>query len=78
MLSLSDPSGSQTEVTPSDSTTLATYRSLYVGTGGNVTILNKTGQTVLFTNVGPGSILPVLGTKVLATGTTASNIVALH
>lgn len=63
-------------VTPSDSTAL-NFRSLYIGTGGNVAITDKVGNVTTFSNVLGGSILPVQGTKVMATNTTASNIVAL-
>lgn len=62
-------------VTPSDSTPL-NFRSLFVGTGGNVAILDKSGNATTFVGVLGGSILPVQGTRVLL-ATTASNIVAL-
>ena len=65
-------------VTPSDSTALATdARSLYIGTGGNVTLVTSGGDAVAFPNVPSGSILPVRTNQVRATGTTASNIVAI-
>jgi hypothetical protein len=50
---------------------------LYIGTGGNLTVLTVSGQTVLFSNVLGGTFLPVQVLKVFSTGTTASNIVAL-
>lgn len=56
-----------------------TSRALYVGTGGNITVYAANSTTpVVFTNVGTGTILPVAVSRVLATGTTASNIVALY
>jgi hypothetical protein len=64
-------------VTPSDATVLQNVRALFVGTAGNLNVKTADGQTVLFTNVGAG-IFPVQVTQVLATSTTASNIVALY
>lgn len=66
-------------VTPSDSTVLPTTRALYIGTAGNVAVVMADDQnSVTFVAVMAGSILPVQVTKVLATGTTASNIVAMN
>lgn len=77
-VSLSDPADNAATVTPSDSTDLAnTSRSLYVGGYGNVAVIMKNGTTLTFFNVNSGSLLPVRVTRVLVTGTTATNIVAL-
>lgn len=69
-------------VTPNDASDLSQpCRSLYVGTGGNITITlaaDTGGGTILFANVPSGSILPVFVSRVWSTGTTASNIVALY
>lgn len=67
-------------VTPNDSTDLATTaRALYVGGAGNVSIDDLSGRTaVVFTAVPAGMILPVRAKRVRATGTTATNIVALY
>lgn len=68
-------------VTPSDSTVLETTRSLYVGTGGDikVTMTDSTDASPsIFYSVNSGAILPIQVTKVWATGTTASNILALY
>lgn len=63
-------------VTPSDSTVLShVTRALWVGTVGNVTVVMSGGQTVTFTNV--QGLLPVSVSKVMLTGTTASNITAM-
>lgn len=50
---------------------------LYVGTGGNLRVLTAGGQDVTFANIIGGTFLPVQVLKVFATGTAASNIVAL-
>jgi len=66
-------------VTPSDSTDLdALAKGLYVGTGGDVVIMDRAGNTVTFVNVVSGSVLPVFVTRVMSTNTTASDIVALY
>lgn len=61
-------------VTPDDDTELS-FDALYVGTAGNVAIKHiEDGNTVTYTGVGAGVILPVSGVRVMA-ATTASNIV---
>jgi hypothetical protein len=50
---------------------------LYIGTGGNLRVLTASGQDVVFANVVGGTFLPVQVLKVFASGTAASNIVAL-
>lgn len=66
-------------VTKSDSvnyTDSRVARALYVGTGGNVSLLVRSGTTVVFNNVPSGAILPVWHTRV-NTATTAADMVAL-
>lgn len=76
--SLAGPASHGFAVTPSDSTLLSeTTRGLYVGTTGNIAGLMLSGASVTFTSVPAGAVLPVRLTKIMATGTTASNIVAL-
>jgi len=65
-------------VTKSDSTTF-NASTLYVGTGGTtVAVVTVAGDTATFVNVASGSFLPVLVTKVLSTGTGASDILRLY
>lgn len=63
-------------VTPNDSTVIVA-RALYVGTGGNVAVTTVEGEVVTFPNVNGGSLLPIQCTKVMASNTTASNIVRI-
>jgi len=63
-------------VTPSDSTIIPYFRALYVGGAGDVAVMFANGTTATHVGVAAGSTLPVQGTKVLSTGTTATNIVA--
>ena len=71
------PAGYGVAVTPSDSTVFYTTRALYVGTGGNLSVEDING-IVAYANVPAGYILPVQVKAVRATGTTATNIVALY
>lgn len=64
-------------VTPSDATILQTTRALYIGTTGNVAVTMTDGNVVTF-NAVPVGMLQVQVTKVMATNTTASTILALY
>lgn len=71
------PAGGAFAIAPSDAIVFGTAtRSIYVGVTGNVATVVG-GVTVLFTAVPAGSVLPIVATKVLATGTTASAMVGL-
>lgn len=72
----SGPAGDARAVTPSDSTILGA-RALYVGVTGDVTVDTAQHSDVLF-KAAPVGILPVAALRVKATGTTATNIVALY
>lgn len=50
---------------------------LYVGVAGDVKVTTAGGDDITFTGVLAGSFIPVQVLKVFATGTTATNIVAL-
>jgi len=65
-------------VTPGDSTELRPTRGLYIGVGGDLAVEMSQGATVTFANVLGGTLLPIQVAKVLATGTTATSIVALY
>ena len=62
-------------VTASDTATLDSPATLYVGTSGNIKILTAGGETVTFASF--SGFLPVVVKQVFDTDTTASNIVAL-
>ena len=65
-------------VTKSDSTVLNATRAIYIGGSGDVAVTMAGGGNVTFSTLAAGTILPVRVTKVLSTGTTATNIVALY
>lgn len=63
-------------VTTSD-TTEQNYSGLYIGVTGDVTVKMASGTTETFKNAQEGTILPIVTTKVMATGTTATNILGM-
>lgn len=65
-------------VTPSDSTVLETTRSLYVGVTGDLTVLMDGDTVAVLFKAAPVGYHPLQVTKVLSTGTAATNIVALY
>lgn len=67
-------------VTPSDSSALAnSARALYVGGAGALKVDTAGGETgVVFAAVPAGTTIVLSVTKVYATGTTATSIVALR
>lgn len=75
---LDDPAIDGEEVTPGAPFTKGVCRSLYVGTGGSVVVRMKEGTDLPFANVADGTVLRVMATQVVASGTTASDILALH
>lgn len=78
MSALSDPGAQFIAVTPSDTVSYRNLRSLYIGGGGDVSIIGKDGgPAVTFAAVPAGFVLPVQASIVRATGTTATDIVAM-
>ena len=76
--SLSGPAAHGFAVTPNDATSLAeTTRALYVGSAGAVAVLMASGASVTFAGVAAGTMLPVRVTKVMTTGTSATDIIGL-
>lgn len=72
------PAYNAAAVTPSDTVPLSIVaRGLYIGAAGNVAVLTTGGDTVTFVAAPTGTVLPISVQKVLATGTTATSIVAL-
>jgi hypothetical protein len=72
-----DPATRAAAVTPNDSTVVNAI-SLYIGTTGNVAVVLKEGDAAVTFSTVPVGILRVNAYKVMATNTTASNIVALY
>jgi len=75
---LDSPGANAIAITPSDSTNLdRTSRAIYIGGSGNLVVEMVGGQTVTFTGVSAGCLLPIRVNKV-RTSTTATNLVALY
>jgi hypothetical protein len=49
----------------------------YVGTGGDMQVTMLGGQTVVFVNIPDGTFLPIQVTRIWATNTDATDILAL-
>lgn len=75
---MTSPCTSAEAVTPSDTVDLTNVsRAIWVGTAGNVSLITKAGQTVTFVGVQAGTLLPIRASRIRATSTTASNMLAL-
>lgn len=65
-------------VTPNDTTKLVDCRALYVAGAGDVAVrMTGDGSVLTFKGVPGGTLLPVQCVNVMATGTTATFILAL-
>ncbi len=72
---LSDPGWDAVAITGSGTALAYTARALYVGGLGDVEVVTTAGNTVKFTSVPAGTILPIRCTK-LTTNTTATGVIA--
>lgn len=65
-------------VTPSDTVSIPVTRAIYVGGTGNLAVTMLDGQVVTFSGVPAGTTLYIQVTKVMATSTSATLILALY
>lgn len=65
-------------VTKSDTTTFANPSTIYVGGAGDVAVRTIGGDTVTFSAMAAGTILPVLCDRVMSTNTTATLLVRMY
>jgi hypothetical protein len=66
-------------IAPSDTNTFSTPVAVYVGSTGDVAVLPASGAAaVTFAGLPAGAMVPVMCSAVLATGTTASQLVAVY
>jgi hypothetical protein len=78
MSNKSDPAIKFAAITPSDTVNLTVpCFGIYVGGAGNVSCINDAGTVVTFIGATAGSVLPVTTSRVNATLTTATSLVAL-
>ena len=71
------PAGNGLAVVPSDSVDLPEFnREIYVGTEGDITvIMAANGEQITYKNIPSGTRLPYVVSRILATGTDATDIV---
>lgn len=75
---LSDPADNAAAVTPNDSADLTTTaRALYIGVGGDLKVTLIGSGTITFQSYPSGQWLPCRVSRVFASGTTATGIVAV-
>ena len=68
-----------TPITPSDTANLTKLTdAIYVGGAGDVAVVLQNGVAQTFAALAAGSVLPVAATRVNATATTASALLALY
>lgn len=78
--SLTGPACANAAITPDDATDLpAVPRAIYVGGGGTVVIVGKdeTSDDGIAFICPSGALLPIRARRIKATGTTATNLVAV-
>ena len=72
------PTGGFAAITPDDDADLTTpTRAIYVGGAGDVVVKSADNVTVTFSAVPAGTTLPIVTSRVMSTGTTATNLLAL-
>lgn len=77
MSEMSDPAHGGFAVTPSDTANLSGVRSLYIGVTGDVRVVLKGSVSPVTFKAHPVGYMPARIAKVMATGTTATDILAL-
>ena len=66
-------------ITTSDTVSLTgVTRAVYVGGAGNITAIMSNGDAVLFSAVPVGTVLPIRCTRINATATTATLLIAMY
>lgn len=59
-------------------TPLVSCRGIYVGVAGDVSITDVNGLTLVYKNAAAGAIIPIEAIAVTASGTTATNLIAMR
>jgi hypothetical protein len=76
--SLTSPPERGLAIVPNDASDLPhVTRALYVGSPGDVVVKLQDGTVLSFANVASGALIPIRVARVLATGTTASQLLGL-
>lgn len=65
-------------ITPSNSTNFNIMaRAIYVGVGGDISLVSSRGNAVTYLAVPQGTVLPVVALRINSTSTTATNLIGL-
>ncbi|WP_454280464.1 spike base protein, RCAP_Rcc01079 family [Sphingomonas sp. Marseille-Q8236] len=80
---VSSPATRAAAITPSDTADLPDIpKGVYVGTGGDITMIGvgapASATGITWKNVPAGSLIPFRPRRILANGTTASNMLGLY
>lgn len=76
---ITSPAMGASAITPSDSVDLVkSARGVYVGATGDLKVTLFGGSAATFVGLAAGMIHPIACTRIWATGTTATSIVALY
>jgi hypothetical protein len=79
MADYQDPARSFKTITPHDTDGVAAgCRALWIGGEGDISVTDKSGEVTVFTAVPAGTMLPISPKLIMATGTTATPIIALY
>lgn len=73
----SGPAIGASAITPNDSTDISVTRGIYVGGSGDLKVKMMDGSVITFTGLAGGMVHPLSVSRVYATGTTATSIVAV-
>lgn len=65
-------------ITPNNSTDLAREMLILCGTTGTIAVHDSNGTAITYTIDTPNSILPIICKRVLATGTTVTQVIGLY
>lgn len=77
-IALKSPADNAVAVTPSDSTDLDNVsRGIWVGGAGDISLITKGGTTLTFVGAVAGTTIPIRASRIRATGTTATGLVAI-
>lgn len=78
-MAMNDPAGEHFTITRSDSINFIFYtRGIYVGVGGNITIVTPSDTAVLYKNTVAGTVIPIRAKRVNLTGTDATDLVGMY
>ncbi len=78
-----DPGTVATEIVPDDDVDLAVVpKGIYVGTGGDIAMIGARqpsgSAAVIWRNIPSGALIPFRPRRILASGTTASDLIAVQ